>query len=291
MKRITKKRIVQGVISAAAVNILRFYRPAAAWMDTIADLVGDGTGLPRWVAHIVLFTMASGIAFAMLQRGIGNRAADKAVWLVDVLLSGLRLVSGRRKQYYTAEERGTSEFRRDMTRSIRESRTILCLLIAGTTMVYDEEQFLLEALEKLRVQTLNSKKVRILLLDPSSAPWEERARQVMAKKPRFTSQQVYRAYCENALSQIKGVLPRAEVALYGPTPCWRLYIFDDHAFVSRYCGPPESPFREGHLTPVTAFDPDHPMYDWFYSEFRRHCPADWQQDLPLSPPISAREID
>jgi hypothetical protein len=277
---VSVRRLLHSVILAAAINVLRFFPPLADAMDDFAEIVAATFHITRWVAHIGLFTAASGAFYLILQTGAGIWFLDKVVRVLGVLLIAVRWATRKRKVVFSVEERDGREFRNDIKRSVTTSPIMYCLLLAGTTLVYGEERFLLRELEKLRHDVLMSKDIRILLLDPNCPDWTIRAGLVIKERSRFTLQN-YLAYCEVGLSQLQSALPNAKIERYNSRPIWRIYLFKDRAFVSRYMSPPDSMFRLGYDSPVMAFGPGEPMFDWLYAEFRRHSPPPWQNDLPV----------
>jgi hypothetical protein len=149
-------------------------------------------------------------------------------------------------------------------------------------MVHEEERFILEALSRLSSGKLMSMDIRFLILDRNSNQWMQRAILVLQNRPKLKGVAFdrYKKLSEDAEEEIRHRIPNVEIAFYDGFPTWRLYIFADRLFVSRYSGPGD-PFSEGHLVPAAAFYSDHPMYEWLFNEFRLHYPGAWR-DPPES---------
>jgi hypothetical protein len=273
-----KKRFFFSVVGAAGVNILRFNPAASSLLDAAADFVASFLPAPLWwVGHVILFTVVSLAIYLGLQTKLGTWLYRQWKKLEDLIGFCLRQLLGRRKTYFSEEERSGKEFKRDMATSIQSSPFVFCLLFAGYTMVYDErEQFLLNALLKLTADQKAAKDIRFLFLNRDSEQWKQRASLMVEHNPHLKDLGEYRRLCEAAEVHIHTVLPKAKIAFYDALPSWRLHIFEDHLFVSYYSGPPDSPFIDGHLTSAVAFNADTDMYKWLYGEFRRRWPDDWQ---------------
>src|SRR5262249_43780288 len=145
--------------------------------------------------------------------------------------------------------------------------------------MYEEERFIFENLKHLKTKR---KDIRVLLLHPESDDWRRRAELVIENRLQSESDinlDDYLKRCQDAEHQLKHA--KAKIDYYRDNPRWRIYLFDKRAFISRYFGPPEAAdLVEGHLNAVAAFDVAHPMFDWFYWEFKKHCPQQWKNQLP-----------
>ncbi len=167
------------------------------------------------------------------------------------------------------------EFRQDLSYSVKHSKRIYCLLVSAYTMIHEEEKFIL-------ADSLKTMDFRVLLLNRDSPFWRAGAELFIhhrIHKEGVLDIEHYRAQCETAEEKLKTTY-HAEIGFYNDGAKWRLYIFDDRAFVSRYFGPPESEFAEARDGPVVAFSPEHPMYHWLYEEFKRLAPTEWKSGLP-----------
>lgn len=208
-----KQTLFTSAVTAAGVNLLRYYPPAGTFLDGIADSVLFF--LPSWAAHVVLFTAAWGFIYSILRSRIGTELYGYWQILEDRISPAFRWVFGRHKNIYTEEERGGNEFRRDMIRSATTSPFMHCLLIAGYTMVHEEEDFLLAALRGLPSDQLESKDIRFLLLERTSEHWKKRAREVVQHRlhRRGITIEHYVQLCQIAEEVIRTTL-KANVAYY-----------------------------------------------------------------------------
>jgi len=238
----------------------------------------------EWPIKLGLFVAVWAGIFFTLKTRLGqwlyarwDRVASFVLWFTF----------GWPKDVYSQRERVGREFERSILRSLHASKRIYLLLISGYTMVYEkEEAFLLEALRSL--SSTHDKDIRILLLAKDSMPWKPRAQEFVEHRLKDDNLGLdeYDALARAAVARLQSI-PKAKVAFYTTQPNWRLHIFDDYIFASRYSEPPDPEYREGHRGAVTAFDPEHPMYDWLYGEFWRRCSDDWRRELPpklASPP-------
>ena len=152
------------------------------------------------------------------------------------------------------------------------------LLVSGYTICFAEEQFLRKELHELKASILDTKDMRFLLLNPDSDAWKRRAAAFVGHhlSKHGISLDHYKQQCSQVIAMLQGDL-RAQTKFYDNTSVWRLYIFRDHLYASRYSQDGE-PFSEGHA-PVIAFDVSHPMYEWLFLAFLRRCPPEWKPDI------------
>ena len=160
-----------------------------------------------------------------------------------------------------------------------------CLLFAGYSMAFADEKFLLDALHHLPSDELASKDIRLILLDRDSPHWDRNAQVTVENTAALKRGGVggFKELCSNAERQIRSIIDHAKITTHKANPAWRLYIFQDRVFVSRYARPPDSKFLSSHEVPVMAFDYGDPMYEWQCCEFRRHSPTDWRAELRFEP--------
>lgn len=266
------RRFFISVAGSAATQILRVYPPADRLLDALSNLIASWFSAPKWLAYVILFATAAAIIYSFLYSRYGTRAYHGWRYMVRAV----RFRLGLRPNLFSEQERDTEAFRHDMRHSIQSSRFMYALLVSGYTLVYEHEHFMLEALHSLPECQLAAKDIRFLFLDRSSQAWQRRAelfvRHRLAKK-RFGIQE-YTNHCVAAERELGGL---GQVAFYNAEPRWRLYIFEDHIFISRYY---DEPFHEAHF-PIAAFEPDHPMYRWFSAEFTRLSPQDWRPHLAI----------
>lgn len=157
------------------------------------------------------------------------------------------------------------------------------MLISAYTIFYEEEKFIFDLLQDLPAKKLKAKDIRVLLLNRDSPTWAERAELLIEKRLKTNDSVDFDSYlsrCKESVKRLEAEC-KAKVEFYDGRPTWRMYIFDQRLFVSRYYGPP-SRFVEGHLSSVSAFDASHPMYAWLYTEFEQLCPTKWQNEIPRS---------
>ncbi len=278
-----KKLFFTSLLSALAVELLRLFDPVGGVFDRIIALVLGSTPGPKFARLLLeaVFLLVIGtIIFEILQHKPGDWLYDN-LWLpiIDKASYYLYLLGLPPKQIYSEGERATKLFRNHLCRSLKESAHVYLLLFSGYTMVHEEEKFILEAFKQLSVTELEAKDIRILVLDPECKFWETRATAFLESKKNWRSLAEYKQLCEDA-RHVLSRIPCVNVATYnGTPPLWRLHIFDDYMFVSRYSEPGDPDFREGHRTEVVSIKRQNPMYNWLYSAFRSRCPDEWREKL------------
>ena len=196
----------------------------------------------------------------------------------DTVLRWLQLRLGPKPRYYLAEERTGGQFQDDIKRSIKSSDRMYCLLISAHTLVYEDEKFILDALQSLPNNKLRKKDLKILLLSRETEVWVTRSNLLVANRLSNDGLNLdaYISRCAEAELVLKQC--HAKIAHYNSDPRWRLYLFDNRVYVSRYAAPPEG-FVEGHKNHLAAFDRGHPMFEWMFSVFRKQAPNDWELKL------------
>lgn len=282
MTAFRKKDLFYSVMASLAIGILRFYPPANNFLDSINNSLSKMVpSVPLWVIQTASFVVRAAIIYCIIRSRVGGWLYSRWTISKDWLATFLRGVFGMPRDLYGEGLRDFNGFRRDILRSLESSPFMYCLLVSGYTMFHEGEDFLLNALQDLPMKT--RKDLRFLLLDPSTTHWVERAKELVQHRlsgQGIKSVESYRQLCNIGAEAIRS-LPGARVAYYHSRPSWRLHIFSDRIYTSRYAQLPDAAFRDGHLAPVAAFEPEHPMYKWLYGEFRRRCPDEWQRELSL----------
>jgi hypothetical protein len=268
-----RRALILSVFAAITVNTLKFHPRSATVMDSVEAFVARYLPIPKgygWVANVVLFVITTFLVYAVVKSLVG-------VWCYNRVASLVRLAlarAGKRRMIFGAEERTTYEFKQDVLYSSKHSKKMYCLLVSAYTMAHEEEQFMLGS-------WLKTKELRILLLDRRCAHWQGRAKLFIDRRLGEAGRNVddYKAECEIAEKELKEKY-HAHISFYDEIVRWRLYVFDDRIFVSRYWGPPEADFGEARDAAVVAFSRAHPMYDWLYGEFYRLAPEEWKRAIP-----------
>lgn len=143
---------------------------------------------------------------------------------------------------------------------LRHSKKIKLTTIGGGTIFevdWGEFSGFLESKARSGVE------VRVLVLHPDSRYLEARMHELGKFKPgKFTLAEFKKRTSANVL-KVKGMnkllgLSKIQVRYYDTFPTWRLYIFDDSAFISSYL---EN--REGHDTMVYQVTADSDLYGAF----------------------------
>jgi hypothetical protein len=197
----------------------------------------------------------------------------------EMIAERLQLPRGRR---YTARDRHQT-LSRHMLESLRRSDFMFAVLVSGYTMRFRDEAFILEELEGHTSQReLRNKKFRFLFLNPDTQAWAERAEWLVRASidRRLHDVDAYKDTALMITRQLEGLSSSVRVAYYDTAPTWRLYIFHDRVYVSRYSGPPASHWEEeSDRATVIAYPRGDAMYDWLLREFRRLAPPQWQDEL------------
>jgi hypothetical protein len=267
-----RRALILSVFATGAVNVLKFYPKSAAVMDSVEAFVAHRLAIPPeydWTAKVVLFVITTLLVYAIIKSPVGVWIYNSAATVVRLALARI----GKRRMVFAPEDRNTWEFRADVLFSSKHSTKMYCLLVSAYTIVHEEERFMLG-------DWLKGRDLRVLLLARESVLWNERARLFIDKRLYLAGRDAahYKAECEIAELELKNGF-RAQVGFYDDGARWRLYIFDDRVFASRYTGPPEADFGEARDGPVVAFPHDHPMYHWLYSEFYRLAPEEWKRSM------------
>lgn len=174
---------------------------------------------------------------------------------------------------FTVEERSAEKYRTAMEEQIKKSKRIYIRLLSGHTMYYDErETFILEALKDLTGKELETKDIKIQLMDRNVDSFNERAVKFVAlleekKSPQRISYDEYLRRCQKIESEIVDAFGKEIVKFYRRKYLWRLHIFDDVIFISAYSDEPC--LVEGHLSPAYSFhkEYDPSLFNAFLSEF------------------------
>lgn len=270
LRKLSRSLNFYSLAGGAGIQALRAWPSVGIFLDHVASIATTHTGIPEPFIHFPLWLAASGVIRVLLgvARAVYNKLWPRTRWLF-----------GYREPLYAV--RGDHAFRRDILESLRTSSFMYALLIGGYRLVFEEERFLLEELEKVAT----TKQFRFLFLDRADVSWNRVAAAL------FGAENVdsFRRACETADSEIRRRLRlNADQVDYvkGDNFAWRLYIFDDRVYVTRYCMPPESQLLDAKAVPILAFDSRRastkPMYDWYLAEYRRYCPQ-WRDYLPTPP--------
>lgn len=182
------------VVGGAIVNLLRVFPPAARLLDVIIDYISVRTNSPEWLVHTILFVIATLVIYKTLQSRIGELLYERWKPIEASGRSLYRKMRGQPKPVHRGEERGDSEFQRDMLHALETSRFMYCLLFAGYKMVYEEEQFLRRALEDL--PSNHGKEIRFLLHDPDHLSWESIVREIVRSTTRSGNESFKQALFE-----------------------------------------------------------------------------------------------
>lgn len=283
--------------AALVVEAFRLWDPVANFFDQIIRLASPflpvSQGIARGLLESVFLFIIGLTFFGILQTRLGTYLYRLWKSFEDQASYAIRFVLRvPPRKIYREGERASREFRGHVCRSIRYSRHMYFLLFAGYTMVYEDESFILEAIRELSLKQLQSADIRFLLLDPQSQHWLLRAKDFVEARRgsgRVNNVDEYKEMCRQARTTIEQI-PGVQIVNYdGAPPLWRLHIFDDYVFVSRYSEHGDPEFKEGHRTWVAAFSPNNPMYRWLYSAFRSRCPDEWRKKLPYRLTPSAGE--
>ena len=280
MRPARRTNILASGLSSAAINLLRFNPTTSELLTEVARYLSDYIGIAQWLVHVGLFFVAWLIIFVTLQY---SRAGDWVFQLYGYSQYLYRWLAGRPRQRYPGELRHGREFQRDILRALGSSRFMYSLLFAGYKMLHEEERFLLEAL--IGLSGSHGKDIRFLLLDRNSPDWHQRASAIVENTTRLRGAGVdgYKQRCIHAEQELRNNIHGAQVHSYQTTSSWRLYLFEDCVFVSRYALPPDTPFRPSSDISIVCYGSNDPMYGWLYSEFRKYCPQEWRDAIPAPP--------
>lgn len=166
-----------------------------------------------------------------------------------------------RNQAFLASDQ--KHYERAMLRFMKESRVMYAVLALGQTMRHGREQFIAQELCSRGFD--HRKDIRLLFLDPESSYWQQRATQAIQHRSDLTIQHL-RFDLDYLIEQFRK--RQIETAFYAHEPSWRMFVFSDCIFVSRY-------YEAPHSEMMLLFYEGTELYNWFYSEFLGLCPARW----------------
>jgi hypothetical protein len=261
------RRIVISLFAAGTPELLRFSTLGSQVLQWLTSHGSKPFGLPSVMIDGLVMCTVGVSTHLMLDTKVGERLYNRWMKLASEAAAILR-----RPEKFTQEERGERAFRRDVIRSMKSSHCFYSILVSGHTMHSGHERFILD---NITAGELQRKDIRILLLNRGSSYWQERGERFA--KELNVSIEDYRRECHDTEILLKNRLS-AHVAHYQICPTWRLYMFADRAFVSRYFMPPEEAFADSRKGPIIAFAREHPFYHWLYCEFRRLCPPEWKDE-------------
>jgi hypothetical protein len=244
-KKLTKFRTV--VLSAAASLVIHL--PGLA-LDRQLVWIAHRLGLGPLIVQISATFIVGCVLFGILQSELGVRLYR--IWLE----------ASRTRSY---RERDQRHYERDLQTCIRDSKFLFCILLSGQTLQRGRERFVQTALENL--PNGHKKDIRLLLLQCESPFWRQRA-QVLSLNDSAFKPQDYLRDSEKTAAAFRAA--KALVAFYEAPPGWRMYLFDNRVFLSRYNTPPQNEM-------TVVFYRDDPMYEWLYREFRERGPREWRE--------------
>jgi hypothetical protein len=186
--------------------------------------------------------------------------------LFETLTTWFRLRWG----HLDGEKRSRQAYKNGIERLITESKSIYFQLISGYTMTWDDqEEFILKVLKEMTPEDRRYKDFKILLLNPESAAFKDRAEWFVKEmqknnhKGRVATAAEYVKRCKEIEAELRAL--GAQIAFYDYEPIWRIQMFDDVALVSYY-----SESKGGHLTTANVFKRDGTdgMYYGFLKRFQ-----------------------
>jgi hypothetical protein len=250
---------------AASVHLPLLLPP----MDALLASAAHKLQWPKWVLALAITPILTVILYTVLQSSLG--VSLYWAWIAVARLV-YRVFSGRGPSRFFDEHRlrryDQKQYEMDISHCIRTSHRIFCVLVSGRTMNSGREQFIPKVIDDLSVADIASKDLRVLLLRPGCEAWLRRTREYgrLVSEDEDQAAGDYRFHFEKTEKRFSQRM--AKVGLYERPPSWRMYLFDDRVFVSRYHEPP-------HADVMAAFYSDDQMYRWFYDEFRELCPPWW----------------
>jgi hypothetical protein len=166
--------------------------------------------------------------------------------------------------YYSSDQK---HYGRALSHCMLQSQFMFCILLSGHTMRHGREEFMHESFGQIPRGSRTD--IRMLFLNRESAGWVERAQQLVAQKDKGSPSSVdeFRFECE-AFDEVLRNNHHALVAFYERRPSWRMYLFDDRLFLSRYFDPP-------HKERMMVYYRGDIIYEWLYREFWELCPKHW----------------
>ena len=262
------------VFAAAALNLTRYSPEVALFLDGVVEKMS--TLMPRWLAHVIFFSLISAVIFLIAVSPIGTWLGNRWSRLERNAARSLatRIGSEPRYVYEVYEDRKTRELRRDVVRSLSRTSTVHGLFLSAQSLV-TREGYVVDGLLANSMVGRSETDTRFLLLDPDSVYWLETMQHVAAATS--VGVDTLRKRHEEAIRQLSRTIPGAKIAYHSQRPTWWLLILDDTLYAGRYGMTATDPSVS--RTPIIGFPRSHPMYAWLADEYLSLAPPAWRAEL------------
>lgn len=275
-----RTRAIFAVSVTLSTLLIHSLDPVVTLIQWISGIVKLTT--PAWAANPLALVIVALLVFLVLSTRVGWYLYQ--FWKEIEERIAHKLPPPTRRTYTLRDREYT--LRKDMSASLRESDFMFAVLVSGYAMRFRDEHFLWQELQSnMSPRDLHQKQFRFLFLDPATPEWRQRAEWLVSNRRDIGLDGIdgYRNACIDIRFRLEQLTPTLKTAYYTSPPTWRLYIFRDRIYASRYSGPPDSIFEEGHRTTVVAVPSGDAMYDWLYREFKRLAPSEWWQEVAHGP--------